>query len=745
MRSRRKAASAKRNPRPGEAERFPFLFGAQYYRAPTPEPACWEGDLGRMRELGFNAVKFFVQWRWSHRAEDRFFFDDLDRLMDLAHANGLGVTLNVLMDMAPTWLYRACPDARQVDAQGHVVEPYAVAHRTIGGHPGPCYRHPGALVLRRRFLSAAAEHFRGHPALSMWDVWNEPELSFQQRHPDVRTMVCYCPRCHEGFIAWLRDKYGQLDRLNQVWGRCYADWEEVEMPRVTGAITDFVDWREFHLDTLTGEATWRLRVIEELDPCHGRYLHVVPVYFSAVTCVDDFAVAEPCEVFAASMGSAPSAIIQVISAGRGKICYNVESHVNHGCTNLHQPVVDDQALRRNFLAQVGLGVKGFLFWQYRPEVLGGESPAWGLVRLDGTDRPATLAARDFWAGVRPHAAGLLKARPAVPRVGIWKSRKNEIFHFCIQDSVASLNAAVEAYTNALYWRNTPFCYLPGSRLASGDLVGVPHPDTSGLGPRSPDELAMLVMPCGYYLTAEEATALDRWVRGGGVLLTEAHLAGYNASTGRHSRVLPGCGLAESWGLRESESTASCHLRLGQRQALATALPDDVRKALDASGATGGACYPIRLRDGRVVLGAHRYAELAGNLIDEGTHTGKAPCLASVAVGKGRVFYCGANFGQAAPVSDAGLQAVLDMALRAAGVEPLRNVSAELPGSIHLDMLTADTGQRYAVVLSNADRAQTITLEGQERWRGVFTDTVWELRGSTPCPTPAQFAELFVVE
>ena len=81
MRARRKAASAKRNPRPGEAERFPFLFGAQYYRAPTPEPACWEGDLGRMRELGFNAVKFFVQWRWSHRAEDRFFFDDLDRLV----------------------------------------------------------------------------------------------------------------------------------------------------------------------------------------------------------------------------------------------------------------------------------------------------------------------------------------------------------------------------------------------------------------------------------------------------------------------------------------------------------------------------------------------------------------------------------------------------------------------------------------------------------------------------------------
>ena len=34
----------------------PFLFGAQYYRAPTPEPDCWEYDLQRMSEMGFTAM-----------------------------------------------------------------------------------------------------------------------------------------------------------------------------------------------------------------------------------------------------------------------------------------------------------------------------------------------------------------------------------------------------------------------------------------------------------------------------------------------------------------------------------------------------------------------------------------------------------------------------------------------------------------------------------------------------------------
>src|SRR5689334_15299549 len=73
---------------------LPFLFGAQYYRAPTPERECWPDDLRRMRELGFNQVKYWVQWRWQHRGPDRFYWDDLDQLMDLAAANSIGVALN---------------------------------------------------------------------------------------------------------------------------------------------------------------------------------------------------------------------------------------------------------------------------------------------------------------------------------------------------------------------------------------------------------------------------------------------------------------------------------------------------------------------------------------------------------------------------------------------------------------------------------------------------------------------------
>lgn len=721
-----------RTPVQADTERFPFIYGAHYYRAPTPEPDCWEMDFAQMTALGFTDTKFFVQWRWSHRAPDHCDFSDLDALMALAERHGIGVTLNLLLDVSPLWLFTSHPDAKQVDIRGHLLEPYAVGHRTIGGHPGPCYSHPGAREDRQWFVRATIEHFRDHPALRMWDVWNEPELSFPQRTPDLSTLACYCPHCHQGFTHWLVKKYGDIDRLNATWGRWYDDWAQVEMPRGTGGVTDFIDWREFHLDNLAQEAAWRLALVESLDPSHGRYLHVVPnTWFNAVTCVDDFAMAEHCEVFAATMNGGPSPCVHILSAAGGKPCYNVESHINYGSADLHQRVVDLPMLLADLLPQVGLGIKGFLFWQYRAETLGLEAPAWGLVRPDGTPRPVTNAARDFRAALRPHAASLRDAFPAPAEIGIWRSRKNEIFHFCAQGSVADHNAGIDACIEALYWMGYACRVISGEMLAAGRLDG----------------LKLLIMPSPYYLTGEEAKSLDRWVRGGGILLCEAHLGGYDGTRGRHSRRMPGCGLDEAWGLHETESTAVRHLSRGSGQADdAAGLSDDVRKALAAFGAGGERFFPIRCLDGNVLPGAHRYAELAGdNLEPLGAVPGSPPCLARKRVGRGMVYYCGTSVGLAASMHPTGLPYLLRQGLESAGVSPIARLSAEVPDSLHVDLLFGPDGlARFAVAMHRGNRDQQIAFDRFERWEGIFTGTVWECGSAAPIVVPPAFTEIFLI-
>lgn len=708
----------------------PFIFGAQYYRAPTPEPACWEFDMARMRELGFNAVKLWVQWRWSHRRPDAFEFDDLDRLMDLAAEHALRVTINTVFDVAPAWLYDAFPDARQVDARGRAIEPFAVGHRQLGGHPGPCYNHPGALAERRRCMEAAVSHLADHPALSMWDVWNEPEQSFQARNPDMTTLTCYCAHCRAAFVDWLTGRYGQIDRLNRVWGRCYTSFGQVEVPRDPSTLTDFVDWREFHLDVMTGEARWRLETVRRLDRGRTAYLHVVPntmTVFSSVTCVDDFALAEPCDVFAATMNGSPDFTLQVVSAARGKRCYNVESHVNFGSTRMHQRILGIDDLLRDLLPQVGLGVRGFLFWQYRAEVLGVESPAWGLVGLEGEDRPVTRAAQRFWAELAPHAPALLACPAPAASVGIWKSRRNEVFHFALDGTTHRLAESVSAWLDACYWSSLPTRFVSEAMLEAGDLEG----------------LQLLVLPSPLYLSDAEADAIDRWVRGGGVVLTEAHLASYSATAGRHARRLPGAGLAERWGIRETDTTAVAHLGSSAGETSLANLSDDERNALGAAGAAGGEFVAMTLDSGETVWGASRFALLeAPDARVIATFSGGAPAVLQSTVGQGTVIYCASHPGRGAIRDAAGLRALAARAAAVAGAAP--TLGADEQGRVHVDLLADETGPRYVLINCRADTALRLTLDAPGALRGIFTG-MEITSGHTAVDLPARLVDLFVVE
>ncbi|GAF75644.1 unnamed protein product, partial [marine sediment metagenome] len=189
---------------------YPFIFGAQYYRAPTPAKENWESDLKYFSELGLIDIKFWVQWRWSHIGENNYYFEDLDELAAIAEEHHLRITINAIFDVAPLWLYDKYPDAKQVMNNGEAIEPYAVAHRQIGGHPGPCYNHPGALEERQKFFKEAINNLKKHKNLLFWDVWNEPELSFPQRDGKLDQLACYCEHCKHAFHDWLEEKYGSI-------------------------------------------------------------------------------------------------------------------------------------------------------------------------------------------------------------------------------------------------------------------------------------------------------------------------------------------------------------------------------------------------------------------------------------------------------------------------------------------------------------------------------------------------------
>lgn len=682
-------------------ERNEFIFGVQYYRAPTPSWDNWESDLANIKASGFSDVKFWVQWRWTHRAEESFFFDDIDELMDLAYKNGLRVTLNVIFDVAPGWILKKYPESKILLANGRTVEPHAEGHRQIGGFPGTCYSHKKSLKERKKFLKKTVERYKNHPALYMWDVWNEPEQCGTHRYAKADELSCFCDNCREDFIVWLKTKYKTIKKLNEVWGRCYDEFGDIELPAERLTYADFMDFREFNLDKMTSEALWRLRLTKSIDSVHPVYLHVVPntsSIFNSLTGVDDFALAKECDVFASTNFAKPIWSVLTMSAGIGKRCYNVECHIGSGNTKMHQKQITLNDMVKDLVPQIGMGIKGFMFWQYRPEVLGHESPAWGVTQLDGSKGSVGAAAEEFISRLRPYTDDILKADNPKPEIAIWKGRKNEILSFCINNELQSFAKSIEAYVNAVYYGNY------NCRIVDDEAVE-----------RGLDGVKLLIMPCCYEADERLISAVDNFVNQGGTLLCEAHLGGYNADTGRHSYTMPGVGAGELWGIREAYTTSSYHLKsvIKRETADTSEFVDDVKKAIDAYGLNGGKNFSIKTNTGISLTGAERFACLEGYDAEVIGTFNDEPCILKKQHGKGTIYYCGTNLGEGAENGSEGFSEFISYIAENAGVE--KNPYSVGFG-VHTDRITDNI-----ITVNNATERDVI-IELDEKYISLYGKT-----------------------
>ncbi len=412
-------------------------FGTQYYRAPSPAPEEWEKDLAEIARLGFTMVKFWVQWRWNHPEENRFMFDDIDRLMDLAHRNRLRVMLNTIVDVAPAWIYATYPDASMVTLDGRSVGPQTQPHRQIGGL-GLCFNHEPAIAEMMRFIRETVRRYAGHPALAMWNVGSEPELTssmaemrlYASDASNMGDMLCYCPRCTKAFRAWLEKRYGSIEALNQRWNRNYESFAAAEIPRTRNTFNDLIDWRMFFVDLIGKNVGRRFAVAEEEDRgrhpllCHHVFVQGFPV---TSTANDPWNIGRFGDLHGCTQMDDPMMLDVLRCSAGGKPVMSAEMLMLPGYTLELPKPVGMKDVKRYVFTGVAANLKGFLAWQYRPETLGREAPAWGLTWLDGTGTPWLHALTEVNDVVQKQAEFLLSASPRKARVALLYAPENAIF------------------------------------------------------------------------------------------------------------------------------------------------------------------------------------------------------------------------------------------------------------------------------------------------------------------------------
>jgi beta-galactosidase len=521
-------------------------FGTQYYRAPSPPPTEWERDLSDISRRGFTMVKYWVQWRWNAPREDAYSFDDIDRLMDLAHRHGLKVMLNTIVDVAPSWIYRKYRDASMVTLDGRRIGPQVQPHRQIGGL-GLCFNHEPAMRHMGDFMRETVQRYTGHPALAMWNVASEPELTSSMAEMRLYAddagrmgdMLCYCARCERRFKEWLEAKYRSIDRLNLSWNRNYAQFDDIELPLTRNSFNDVIDWRMFFVDTLGENVRLRFDIAREADGgahpllCHHVFIQGFPV---TSTASDPWNVGRFGDLHGFTQMDDPMMCDVLRCSARGKPVISAEMLMQFGYTlDLSKPS-DANDVKRYVFTGVGANLKGFIYWQYRPETLAREAPAWGLTLLDGSPTPLLEAFTDVGNVLQRNTDILLDGAPAPARVALLYDPENQVFGWAATGNEKTVTDSLLGTHRALYENNFTV-----------DFVHPREIDAALLG-----KYSVLYVPFPYLVQEAVAALLRDWVRAGGVLIGECYFAGWNRGTGSHQTTIPGYGLHEVFQARQGE-------------------------------------------------------------------------------------------------------------------------------------------------------------------------------------------------
>lgn len=524
-------------------------LGAQYYRPPNPPRVDWRRDLERMKAAGMNTVKLWACWSWINGAKGENGFDDLAELLDYAGEVGLDVVINTIIENAPYWLEAEAPFARYRDQEGRDIQLTAAMNTPGGGWPGLCFDNAEVRNAAGAFLTALVQRFDEHAALTTWDVWNEPHLEPASYYPE--RIFCYCDASVAKFVDWLRSKYGTIDALNDAWSRRYSDWSQVAPPRVFEAVPDMLDWREFWVANLASWLDWRVQTVRAAGTRKIVMTHVALSGFTgqlATHSLDEFTLTGPVDAFGTS--SFPTWLMAddhvehlfnldtARDAAAGKPFWQAELQGGRGrrdgLKSTGQPAADVVELWMwNALAS---GATGIMFWQWRPELLGPESPGYGLCAPDGsvTDR---VEAVSRFAEVASRA-DLVDRVTERPLVGLLVSRKTALHAYATDRTMALYRDAVMGAYRMLTDRDVAVEILHEDLVATGGV---------------PANVESIYWPMPSVASDELVARMTSFVRDGGTLVSEAGPGEYAASGHRRPSV-PAGELAEVFGVTQIETT-----------------------------------------------------------------------------------------------------------------------------------------------------------------------------------------------
>ena len=226
-----------------------FLYGAAFYEEYMPEDRL-EKDVQLMERAGLNVVRVGEStWSLWEPEDGRFDFAWMDRIVERLARAHIRVVMGTPTYSIPPWMFKAHPEILVTHLDGQ--------RATYGIRQNMDITNPDFLRYAERAIRKIAEHYRGNAAIIGYQIDNET-TPYGTAGPNVQA----------GFVRYLQEKFGAVDRLNAIWGLVYwgqslHDWSEV--PPRNGILNPGwkLEWDRYQDSLATRYLAWQAGLVRE--------------------------------------------------------------------------------------------------------------------------------------------------------------------------------------------------------------------------------------------------------------------------------------------------------------------------------------------------------------------------------------------------------------------------------------------------------------------------------------------------
>lgn len=236
-----------------------ILYGAAYYDEYMPCERLAE-DMKLIKNAGMNVIRI-AESTWGTMVPQRGIYDfyHIDRALDAAEKYGLKVIVGTPTYAVPAWMVHDCPDVLIVPEMDMVQNNSVLNQKPelYGRRQNMDIGHPYYRECAEEMIRALLEHVKDRKCIIGYQLDNETKYYGNANL-----------RIQRAFITWLRERYGSLEKINQVFGLNYWSnrincWEEFPDIRgtINGSLASIFD--EFRRGTVKEFLAWQSAIVKK--------------------------------------------------------------------------------------------------------------------------------------------------------------------------------------------------------------------------------------------------------------------------------------------------------------------------------------------------------------------------------------------------------------------------------------------------------------------------------------------------